>query len=364
VSDRLRAGIIGVGFMGDVHARAIRASGAAVAMVAASTRERARHAAPRLQAEECAESADDLITRDDIDVIHICTPNHLHALFAEKALATGKPVVCEKPLATDLASARQMAAAADATGMVTSVPFVYRYYSIVREARARVQQGEPGRLHLLHGSYLQDWLSSAQATDWRVDPGRGGNSRAFADIGVHWCDLVEFVSGHRIVRLVARLMTAYDARGPGDIHANVGTEDAAAVIFETDQGALGSVMISQVSPGRKNRLWFSLDGSDASLSVNQELPESLWVGTREGAFVIPRGSPVSSPTARAYDMLPAGHPQGFQSCFNAFVADTYTAIGGGTPDGLPSFQDGLRAAQITDAVLTSAERNAWVEVPR
>lgn len=364
MSDRVRAGIIGTGFMGDVHARAVRASGATVAMVAASTPDRARHGASRLRAEAFAGSAEDLIERTDIDVIHICAPNHLHAVFAQKALAAGKPVVCEKPLATDLATARQMTAAAGSAGLVTSVPFVYRYYSIVREARARVQQGEPGRLHLLHGSYLQDWLSSAQDTDWRVDAQRGGNSRAFADIGVHWCDLVEFVSGHRIVRLLARLMTAHDARGPGDDPARVGTEDAAAVIFETDQGALGSVVISQVSPGRKNRLWFSLDGSDASLSVNQELPESLWVGTRDGALLVPRGSRLASKAARAYDVLPAGHPQGYQDCFNAFVADTYTAIGGGSSDGLPSFADGLRAAQITDAVLASAASGSWVEVPR
>jgi predicted dehydrogenase len=196
-----------------------------------------------------------------------------------------------------------------------------------------------------------------------VDPGRGGASRAFADIGVHWCDLVEFVSGHRVVRLIARLLTAHDARGPIRKRTAVGTEDAATVLFETDQGALGSVVISQVSPGRKNRLWFSLDGADASLSVNQELPESLWIGTRDVAHVVPRGSQVTSGAAHAYDVLPPGHPQGFQDCFSAFVSDTYAAIGGSLPAGLPSFEDGLRAAQITDAVLSSAASNSWVEVP-
>jgi predicted dehydrogenase len=350
--------------MGDVHARAVRSCGATVAAIAASTPERARSAAARLHADAVAGSAAELIARDDIDIVHICTPNDLHEPLAEQALAAGKHVVCEKPLGTDLASARRMAAGARAAGLVASVPFVYRYYSTVREARARVEQGEPGPLYLLHGSYLQDWLSSPRDTDWRVDPQRGGASRAFADIGVHWCDLVEFVSGHRIARLMSRLLTAHDVRGADGRQATVGTEDAAAVLFETDRGALGSVVISQVSPGRKNRLWFSLDGADTSLSVNQELPESLWVGTRDAAYIVPRGAGVTSAAARAYDTLPAGHPQGYQDCFNAFVSDTYAAIDGGTPDGLPTFEDGLRAARITDSVLVSAAGGSWVEVPR
>jgi predicted dehydrogenase len=362
LSDRLRAGIIGAGFMGQVHARAVRACGATVAVIAGSGPERARGAAARMHADSVAESAEELIGRDDVDVVHICTPNDVHAPLAEMALAAGKHVVCEKPIATDLAVAYRMAAAAAATGLVTSVPFVYRYYSTVREARARVQNGEPGRLHLLHGSYLQDWLSNPQDTDWRVDPQRGGASRAFADIGVHWCDLVEFASGHRLVRLIARLLTAHEVRGPDGNQTAVGTEDAAALLFETDQGALGSVVISQVSSGRKNRLWFSLDGADASLVVNQESPETLWIGTRDAAYVVPRGSQITSAAASAYDVLPPGHPQGYQDCFSAFIRDTYEAIGGASPDGLPTFEDGLRAAQITDSVLASAASRSWVEV--
>jgi predicted dehydrogenase len=364
MSDRLRAGIIGVGFMGSVHARAVRACGAAVGAITASSADNARSAADRMNAESVAGSAEELIERDDIDVVHICTPNDLHAPLAERALATGKHVVCEKPLATSLDAARQIAAEADASGVVASVPFVYRYYPVVREARARVQRGDAGPLHLLHGSYLQDWLSSARDSDWRVDPGRGGPSRAFADIGVHWCDLAEFVSGHRITRLIARLLTAHDARGEDGDRAAVGTEDVATVLFETDHAALGSAVISQVSPGRKNRLWLSLDGADASLSVNQEAPDSLWVGTREAATVIPRGSRAMSTSASAYDLLPAGHPQGYQDCFTAFTADAYSAIAGGCPDGLPGFGDGLRAAQITTSVLASAASGKWVEVPR
>ena len=138
--------------------------------------------------------------------------------------------------------------------MVTAVPFVYRFYPTVREARARIATGEAGRLWLLHGSYLQDWLAGAGESNWRVDPALGGASRAFGDIGVHWCDLMEFVTGHRIVRLTATTARAFEERSTGDRAGAVATEDGAVVLFETDQGAAGSVVVSQVTPGRKNRL--------------------------------------------------------------------------------------------------------------
>jgi predicted dehydrogenase len=239
--------------------------------------------------------------------------------------------------------------------VLAAVPFVYRFYPAVREARARIAAGEAGPLWLLHGTYLQDWLAAADATNWRVDPALGGGSRAFGDIGVHWCDLMEFTTGHRIVRLAARVGTAYEGRG--------GTEDGAVVVFETDQGASGSVVVSQVSPGRKNRLWFSFDGQAASYCFDQEQPDSLWVGATAVNRVVMRGPDTFSDAAAAYARLPAGHPQGYQDAFNAFVSDVYAAIAGQKPEGLPTFSDGLRAAVLTQAVVTAAAEQSWVEVP-
>lgn len=360
----LRAGIVGTGFIGSVHAHAIRASGHVVGLVADSSSERAVESARRLGAQSHAESAAALIASDDIDVVHICTPNSTHAQLAGAALAAGKAVICEKPLATSVPDAERLAAAASGSDAVTAVPFVYRYYPTVREARARIHDGQAGPLWLLHGSYLQDWLASSTETNWRVDPGQGGGSRAFGDIGVHWCDLMEFTTGHRITRLVSRMSKAFSERlGPAGM-ASVGTEDGAVVLFETDRGATGSVVASQVSPGRKNRLWFSFDGTSASYVFNQELPDSLWVGGKSENRVVPRGpDTLTSPAGQSYSRLPAGHPQGYQDCFNAFVADVYAAVQGEAPDGLPTFEDGRRAAVITAAVIDSAKNNAWVEVP-
>ena len=174
---------------------------------------------------------------------------------------------------------------------------------------------------------------------------------------------MEFVTCHRITRLTARMATAFPERRGSDGVTAVGTEDGATVLFEADRGATGSLVVSQVSPGRKNRLWFSFDGPSATYVFDQELPDALWVGGRSENRLVPRGPDTLSPAAATYARLPAGHPQGYQDSFNAFVADAYAAVLGETPDGLPSFDDGRRAAVITAAVVQSAATQTWVEVP-
>jgi predicted dehydrogenase len=346
MGDQVRAGIIGAGFIGAVHAHAVRAAGGLVARVAASTPQRSAAAADRLGALGPAATAEELIDSDDVHVVHICTPNSLHTPLAHRTLSAGKPVVCEKPLATTLSDAHALAAAAD--DQVATVPFVYRFYPAVREARARVAAGEAGPLHLLHGAYLQDWQAGGADAGWRGQAAEGGAYRAFADIGVHWCDLVEFTTGHRITRLLAR------TAGGGTL---------TTVLFSTGAGASGSMLVSQTAIGRRNALRFSLDGADAAYGFDQEYPENLLVGGLQGNLALHRASPATSAAAARYSLLPPGHPQGYQDCFNAFVADTYAAIGGSAPDGLPTFADGARAAALVDAVITSSESSTWVEVP-
>jgi predicted dehydrogenase len=355
-------GIIGAGFIGGVHARAVRAAGGVLTRVAGRSPESAAIAAAGYDTEP-ATSPEALIDSDEVDVVHICTPNHLHADLARQALAAGKHVICEKPLATTLEDAAELARLADEFGLVATVPFVYRFYPTVREAQARIAAGEAGDLWMLHGSYLQDWLSQPSDTNWRVDPALGGASRAFADIGVHWCDLMEFTTGQRITRVSAVMNNAFPRQAPGAPHASAGTEDGVALVFETDAGCAGSLVASQVTPGRKNRLWFSFDGSVASYAFDQESPDTLFVGGRTENRLVLRGPETLSPEAARLVTTPAGHPQGYQDCFNAFVADTYAAIAGEAPAGLPTFADGLRAATLTAAVVESVVRRAWVEVP-
>jgi predicted dehydrogenase len=374
MTGRMGVGVIGVGFVGRIHARSALLAGGWLAGVAGSSPERTQAVADELDGCPVFSSAQELIADQSVQVVHICTPNHLHAELAEAALRAGKHVVCEKPLTVDVASSQALVALADSSDLVATVPFVYRFYPLVRTARERVRDGELGAVRLIHGTYLQDWLMGSGDYNWRVDPIEGGPSRAFADIGSHWCDLVEFVTGQRITRLCARLATVLDERmmAPGrasfspavsdGARVAVVTEDAALVLFETDGGAVGSLVVSQVSPGRKNRLWFEIDGSRHSVAFDQEQPETLWVGGRDESSLLARGAVGAGVSSRRFDSLPAGHPRGYHDCFDAFVADTYRAIRGETVEGLPLFFDGARAVRVTEAVLRSAQSSSWCAV--
>jgi predicted dehydrogenase len=371
---QLQVAIVGAGFIGAVHARSARLAGARVAGVATSTPARSREAARRLGA-HAYDDAEALVTAPEIDVVHLCTPNNLHAPLAAAALAAGKHVVCEKPLALDATEAARLGAAAAASGSVATVPFVYRYHPMALEARARIAAGELGALRLLHGGYLQDWLSTAEDDNWRVDPELGGASRAFADIGSHWCDLAEFITGDRIAAVCAQTATVVPERAHHDsarafeAHADGGngrravtTEDLAAVLFRTASGVLGTLLVSQVSPGRKNHLHIEVAGEHASVRFEQERPETLWVGRRERTEELWRDATYLSAAAARHTVVPVGHPQGYLDCFDAFVADTYAAIAGADPDGLPRFADGVRTARVTEAVLASSAAREWVDV--
>lgn len=366
--------IVGTGMIGAVHRRAALLAGADIRGVAASSPQRARDVAQAWGVPRAYRDIEEVVADPRVQVVHVCTPNHLHRPMAQAALEAGKHVVCEKPLATTLEDARALAALATANALVATVPFVYRYHPVVREARARIAHGELGPLHLIHGSYLQDWLLDPASNNWRVDPALGGASRVFADIGSHWCDLVEWVSGERFTEVSAAFDTVITERSTdtgqsfttaaaGGAMQAVTSEDVAAAMFRTGAGTLASLTVSQVSAGRHNRLWFEIDGARASVAFNQEDAERLWIGKpdqREEVFV--RGPGAGSAEQRRLSLLPAGHAQGYGHCFEAFVADTYRAIEGERPDGLPTFEDGVRSALIVDRVITSARTRAWTAI--
>lgn len=370
----LRIGIVGTGFIGRVHAAAARILGAELVGVAASTPERAATAAGELGAGEAFPTAEALIDDPRVGVVHVCTPNDVHFRLSERALIAGKHVICEKPLGMSGAEAAALVACAEHSGLVAAVPFVYRFHPMVREARQRVRSGEAGPVCVIHGSYLQDWLIGVEETNWRVSAERGGASRAFADIGSHWCDLAEWITDHRIVELVSTLQTTvaerpepagatFRAADRSSPRRHVDTEDVACVLFRTDRGAVGTLTVSQVSAGRKNRLWIEVDGAERSVAFDQENSEYLWLGSRPANAILMRDQAALSSPAGGYTTMPGGHAQGYQDCFDGFVRDVYTSISRGTVvDGLPTFSDGLRTARITDAVLDSARKGSWIEV--
>ncbi|OIH94648.1 Gfo/Idh/MocA family protein [Curtobacterium sp. MCBA15_001] len=373
---RLRVVVVGTGMIAAVHVRAARAAGADVLGILGRTAERSAQVAAQLDLPRGYASLDEVIA-DAPDVVHVCTPNDQHHPQALAVIRAGINVVCEKPLAVSSEQAGELERAAAEAGVVATVPFVYRFHPMVREVRTRIADGDLGRLLAVHGHYLQDWMLDEDSSSWRVDAGSGGLSRAFADIGSHWCDLVEFVIGEPFRSVSAATDIVYPTRpaasGPSfsgspdpdpiadaDTRAEVTTEDTAVATFRTEQGRIGNVVISQVAAGRKNRLWFEVDGTRGSAAFDQEQPESAWFGNDTGAQIVVRDPAQGSPDQRRLAIVPAGHPQGYLDAFAAFVVDTYTAVRTGVaPDGLPTFADGARSARVIDAVVASAADGRW-----
>ncbi len=358
-----RIGIIGAGGMiGRVHARAAEAAGAELVAVSASTPERAQQIASELRTEPRIDP-EHLLSDPDIDVVHICTPNHLHAPLTASALRHGKHVVCEKPVGVGLDELDEVSAeAAKRPELLIAVPFVYRFYPMVSVARQRMTDQ---RIWGLHGGYLQDWLADPGQTNWRVDPGLGGPSRAFADIGAHWCDLAEFLTGQRIARLTARSSVAIRRRSSETDRLAptlVETEDEVALIFETNDGVLGTMLASQIAHGHKNDLHIEVRTERETIRFAQEQPDELVVGRADGTLTLQRDLHDDDGASLRHSRLPSGHPQGYQDAFDSFVATAYRSISSPEED-LPVLADGLRAMRITDAVLESALTNDWVEVP-
>lgn len=352
------AALVGAGFMGRVHSRALRAAGITMSGILSSSVDKSRLAAQELAIEKHYSSYEELLADESVNVVHILTPNSSHVELTERALEVSKHVVCEKPLATTSSDANKLAKQARELSLVGAIPFVYRYHPMVREAKSRVESGHLGRVLSIKGEYLQDWLLNANDTNWRVAEQSGGASRAFADIGIHLCDLIEFISGQRIVKLVATIDTAHATRAS----QKVSTEDLAMVLAKLDGGGSVSLMVSQVAAGHKNGLSVELHGTAESLRFDQEIPESLWIGRQDGSRTIMRDAALLSADAARLTALPAGHPEGYFDAFVSFMRDVEQAVLGESPSGLATFEDGVRATVLTEAVLLSASQGTWVDV--
>jgi predicted dehydrogenase len=376
-----RAAVIGVGFVGAQHVEALRRIGVEVAMVASSGEGRARDAARALDVPRWTADWKAAVADPTIEVVHVCVPNDLHRSVVLESLDAGKHVVCEKPLGLDLAEGRELAMAAARSDRVTVLCHNYRFFPMVAELRQRVAAGALGRLSSIRGTYLQDWLLSADATNWRIDAGRGGRSRAIADIGSHWIDLAETVAHVELEAVMADVSTVH-ARRPGYDHVGtfaagggdgtdwvqVTTEDQAGLLLRFRGGIKGSLTVSQVAAGHSNDLALSLDGTVGSATWRQERPDELWLGRAGSAEVIVRSPDRLAPGVRHLAHLPAGHNEGWADALRNLLAAAYAAIGGGR-DGeqaaaapLPTFEDGVRHLAFGEAALRSAAEGRWVAI--
>jgi predicted dehydrogenase len=382
---RIGMGLVGPGFVGAHHIDAVRRLGYVdVVAIAASSEASARRKADAFGVPRAYGSYEALVADPDVQVVHNTTPNYLHVPVILAALEQGKHVVSDKPLATTAADARRLVDAAQRAGVVHAVTFNYRGNPMVQQAREMISGGEIGPVHFIHGAYLQDWLLEQTDFSWRLEPDKGGSSSAIGDIGSHWCDLVQHVTGQRIVEVLADLTTVVQTRlkpasateafatgsAEGREPVTITSEDLATVLVRFDGGAKGTVSVGQVCAGHKNGLWFEANGRRASLRWLQEQQNELWIGRRDGAnAVLPKDPSLLSPVARGYTHLPGGHQEAWSDAFFNVVRDVYGVIAGGRQpsDALPpafaTFEDGYHSACVVDAILESHRRGGiWTAV--
>lgn len=379
---KIRVGIIGSGMMGPIHTEALRRLGyVEVVALAEANEDLAKTKSEALHIPKGYGDFRKLIADPDVEVVHNCTPNAFHFEVSKAIIAAGKHIVSEKPLATNAKHSAELVKLAAKAGVVNAIHFNYRNYPLVQNMRAMVRAGDLGRLFLMHGSYLQDWLILDTDYNWRVEPGAGGDSRAVADIGSHWFDTVQFITEDPVVEVMADLEIVHRTRKKPKIametyagkvltaddysDVSVATEDAATVLFRTKSGAPGSLVVSQVSAGRKNRLYLELDYAKGALEWNQEEPNTLWIGRRERAndSMIKDGS-LLHPEVRPFAHYPGGHPEGYsEGPYNLFMqVYAHIANGATAKPTFSTFQDGHNEIAICEAILESSRSRAWTKV--
>lgn len=376
----LQTAVAGTGFIGPVHVEALRRMGRVVRGVSGSSAQRAREAAARLGV-SAYESFDALLADPAVGVVHLASPNVLHFAQCKQALAAGKHVVCEKPLAMNSGETAELAALAATSPLACAVCFNTRFYPLNGEARQRIADGRLGTIHHVTGSYHQDWLLHETDFNWRVLSGESGPLRAVADIGTHWLDLLQFVTGLKVVSVCADLRTFLPVRQrpkgsvetfstklgapPETEPVAIDTEDYGAVLLRFDNGAAGVFTVSQVTAGRKNSLRYEIAGSGGSLAWDSERPNELWQGQRDEAnAVLVRDPALLHPKVRRFTKYPGGHNEGFPDTFEQLFRAIYEWAEGdaGVARPFPTFADGHREALLCEAILASHQQRRWLDV--
>lgn len=383
---RIGMGIVGAGFVGPHHVDAVRRLGFVdVVAVAGSSEASAKAKAEALGARKSYGSFEALLNDPDVQVVHNATPNYLHYPVNAAAIAKGKHVISDKPLAMTKGEAKKLLDAANSAGIVHAVTFNYRGNPLVQQARHAIARGDIGKPHFLVGQYLQDWLLKDTDYSWRLEPEKGGASSALGDIGSHWCDLAQHISGLRITEVLGDITTVIPKRkkprgsreafqaGGGDEQVDlvdIKVEDLASVLLKFDNGAKGAFSVGQVCAGHKNDLILEICGSKSSLRWRQEHQNELWLGHRDKANEMLQKDPsLIDAEVRGYAHLPGGHQESWADAFSNLMRDIYGFIAEGKkasdphPPAFATFEDGYRANCIVEAILESAKRgSAWTKV--
>ena len=373
------AAVIGTGFIGSVHLGTLRRLGIPVVGVLGSSAARGADRARALGVAKAYGSLDELLADPTVQVVHVTSPNVAHYGQVKAILQAGKHVICEKPLAMTSAQSAEMLAMARASGKVAAVCYNTRFYPLNQQAHGMMKAGDLGELRLITGHFHQDWLAKDTDWNWRLEAEEGGPLRSVSDIGTHWVDLTNFITGQKPVSVIAELATFIPERqkplGPVETFTaskgatetrKIETDDAATILLRYGNGGRGMMSTSQVSHGRRGLLSWDISGAKASAAWSAEHPEDLWIGHREAPNqILLRDPSLMNPTGAAAAFMPGGHPEGFADTWAAFFTQVYrdVARGGRGPESTwATFDDGHYEMLFCDAVLASAARGAWVDV--
>jgi predicted dehydrogenase len=373
------AAVIGTGFIGSVHVSTLRRLGIPIVGVLGSSATRGAERAKALGVAQAYSSLDDLLADPRVQVVHVTSPNVAHFGQVKAILAAGKHVICEKPLAMTSAQSAEMLAMAQASGKVAAVCYNTRFYPLNQHAHGMMATGDLGDLRLITGHFHQDWLAKDTDWNWRLEAEEGGPLRSVSDIGTHWVDLTNFITGQKPVSVMAELATFIPERqkptgpvetftatkGPTETR-KIETDDAATILLRYGNGGRGMMSTSQVSHGRRGLLAWDISGSKASAAWSAEHPEDLWIGHREAPNqILLRDPALMNPVGAGAAFMPGGHPEGFGDTWAAFFRQVYADVARGRrgPGSTwATFEDGHYEMRFCDAVLASAARGTWFDV--
>jgi predicted dehydrogenase len=378
---KIKTAIVGTGFMGKVHAEQVRRLGTVeIAAVVGSRPERAKSFAEANGIPIATDKLQEVLDNPEIAAVHICTPNVDHFPQSLAAIEAGKAVLCEKPMTTTVDEARQLVAAAKARNAINCVQHNLRYYPVLQQARQMIAHGELGDILIVQGTYSQDWLLYETDWNWRIDTAENGQLRVMGDIGSHWMDMIQHLTGLSITAVCAELATFHKTRKrpKGSVETFSGkkasahdTEDFAvdsddfgSVLLHLGDRARGAYTVSQMSAGRKNRFFIEIFGTKAGLSWNQEQPDTLWIGHRnEPNQIIIKDGSLFYPEAAKFADLPGGHSEGYDDSHKQVFKNFYARIADpSVPIDYPTFEDGLHGMILLSKVAESSQKKAWVEV--
>lgn len=379
---KIKTAVIGTGFMGRVHTEAIRRLGNVdIVAIAGETPELASSFAAQVGIERATADYREVLNDPQIQAVHICTPNALHYPIAKQAMLAGKAVLCEKPLAISSAEARELVDIARTQNVPNCLNHNLRFYPMVQQMRRMIENGEIGDILVVQGTYSQDWLLYDTDYNWRIDAKDNGPLRVMGDIGSHWMDGIQHITGLRITSVCADYAIIHKTRKrpkvavetfagktlrPEDYEeVPITTEDFGAVLLRLSNGAHGAFTVSQVSCGCKNRFQLEVFGTKAGLMWNQERPDELWIGQRNTPNqIIIKDPSLMSDKARSFADLPGGHSEGYDDahkmCFRRFYARVADAS---APIEYPTFEDGYRMMVTLETCTASAKSGTWVDVP-